>query len=136
MAQGISVYSAGGLIYHTVHERNGEYLEREYEKEIFSMLRDVDDCDPSSFGEPETLNPLIDDLDIVIREAEEKKDIEMANHLKEILVLCRLCLWNLGKFTLVISPFEYVPKEKYPSGIPKRYLKNIANAGILNSIKT
>lgn len=130
MVQGISIYSAGELLYHTVHERNGEYLERENQPEKFVVLKDIDDCDPSSFGEAEALQLLISDLDIVIFEAREKQDAELENHLKEILVLCRLCLWNLGSFTLVISPFEFVPDNKTPSELPEKYLKNIARAGL------
>jgi hypothetical protein len=130
MTQGISIYSAGELLYHTVHERNGDYLERENQPEKFKILKDIDDCDPSSFGEAEVLQSLILDLDLVIIEAQQKQDAELANHLKEILVLCRLCIWNLGKFTLIISPFEYVPDNKAPSELPEKYFKNISRAGL------
>ena len=130
MAQGISVYCKSKLIYHTFHEENGKYLERECEPEDFSILKDIDDSDPSSFSEVETLIALIDDLDIVIQEAEIKKDYELSNHLKEVMVLCRLCLWNLGEYTLIISPYEYIPKSEHPPSLPTKYESNIALAGI------
>lgn len=130
MTQGISVYKAEQLIYHSVHDRNGDYLERESEPENFLILKEVDDCSPSRFYTSEMFNALVTDLDIIIREAEDKNDFEIANHLKEILVLCRFCLWNVGEYDLVISPFEFIPNEKYPSEMPSKHFKNISKAGM------
>ncbi|MTI09935.1 hypothetical protein [Curvivirga aplysinae] len=127
--QGISVYERNGdkrLVYHTFHEKNGAYLERENESETFMVLTDVDDCDPSSFYTVESFVALIADLEQVIREASSQGDYELQNHLTEILVLCRFCLWNVGQFTLVISPFEYVPFEEIPSELPENYKKGLS----------
>lgn len=132
--QGISVYSRAedgnlALLYHAIHERNGDYLERENEPDRFLVLKDVDASDPSSFHTPDGLKNLLVDLDVVLAEAEAKGDVEMANCLKEIMVLCKLCLWNPGQFVLILSPYEYVPPEKFPDELPDKYKLNIANAG-------
>ncbi|MER3328692.1 MAG: hypothetical protein RIF34_03870, partial [Candidatus Kapaibacterium sp.] len=94
MTQGIALYSQANneLMYFTTHQRNGDYLEREADAGRFEMLAGVDDCDPSYFYTTENLSQLIRELDIVIGEAEKNIDTEISNHLKEILVLCRLCL--------------------------------------------
>lgn len=129
--QGISLYKrktvfftkTNTLLYHTYHERNGEYLEREGETNDFLVLSAIDDCDPSGFYTSEGLNDLILDLNKVIHIANKRGDSLAANHLKEILVLAKLCLWNLGEMILIISPYEYVPEEDYPKYMPEKYLK-------------
>ncbi len=131
MTQGIALYSQANnqLIYFTTHRRNGDYLEREADAGRFEMLAGVDDCDPSYFYTTENLSQLIRELDIIIGEAEKNLDTEISNHLKEILVLCRLCLWNFGDFVLVISPFETVSEDNIPKTIPNKFLLNISLVG-------
>lgn len=130
--QGISIYKRetadilSSPIYHTFHERNGKYLERENEPSKFLVLKDIDDCDPSEFYTSKGLNDLLSDLEIIVLEAKTEKDIEIANHLKEIVVLCKLCLWNIDAFVLIISPYEYLEDKQYPVGLPGRYKFNIS----------
>jgi hypothetical protein len=133
--QGISLYkrNADGstkLMYHTFHKRNGDYLEKEASAHIFSVLSQVDSCDPSSFHTEDSLNMLINDLDTALSEAKSNNDQEMCNHIKEIIVLSKLCLWNSGELILLMSPFEHISPDSYPSALPEKYKFNIANAGI------
>ncbi len=128
--QGISIYKNNNtLFYHTFHKDNGKYLERENEKEKFLVLYEVDDCSPSEFSDAASLNRLINDLNITIQEATLLNDIQSANHLKEIVVLCKMCLWNIDSFILVLSPFEYIPKEDYSKDLPQKYRESIASIG-------
>ena len=132
--QGISLYKKqvkqGAPLYHTFHKENGKYLEREREAEKFLVLGQVDDCDPSSFYDIQSLNALIEDLDIVILEADISGDTEASTHLKEILVLCRFCLWNIGEYVLHMSPYEILSTESYPTSLSEKYKFNISLAGL------
>ena len=133
--QGISVYRVGDdvsvdkPIYHTFHERNGEYLERENEPNRFRILAEIDDCDPNFFSGYDLLNNLILDLDSIIEEANLNNDGELSNHLKEVLVLCKLCVWNVNDFWLYISPYERVAPTNYPETIIEKFKYNISGAG-------
>lgn len=137
--QGISVYKIGESgsvakpVYHTFHERNGDYLERENEKQKYPLLGEVDDCDPSTFSGAEIIVSLMAELDLVVEEADGVGDLELANHLKEILVLCKLCVWNSGEMWIHMSPYEFVPPEKYPAEIPQKFRHNISRAGLLTN---
>lgn len=109
------------------HERNGQYLEREFDPEKFLILKDVDDCSPTELWQKDGLINFLHDLEIVITEAKENCDDEMSNHLKEVFVLAKFCLWNLDKFGLYLSPWGgTLSLDDYPQDIPEKYRYNIA----------
>ena len=47
-------------------------------------------------------------FETISNEAHSENDNEMCNHLKEIFVLCKLCLWNSGKFYLEFTPWGVI----------------------------
>ncbi|MFK7881835.1 hypothetical protein [Roseobacter sp.] len=109
--QGIAVYRRFGdekRLYACSHPRNGDYLEREEEFEKFSVLSEVDDCDPSGFYTEETLSALLNDLRVTILEAAKSDDVEILEHLEEILNMCKWCMNNIDYYALIISPYEIV----------------------------
>ena len=133
--QGISLYVAvqgkkdEKPFYHTFHKRNGDYLEREHEDDKFLFLFDVDDCDPSELSQPEHFIDFLHDLEIVISEARVKQDFEMVDHLNEIILMCKMGLWNTGKVLLIISPYEFFGDDQYPQGLPAKYKPGHSNSG-------
>ncbi|MCX8579130.1 hypothetical protein J3U35_06705 [Gilliamella sp. B2717] len=113
------------VLYRTFHENNGRYLEREGESGKFKILWNIDDASSSVFKEPQDINMLMDDLETVLDEAHSENDNEMCNHLKEIFVLCKLCLWNSGKFYLEFTPWGVI-LDSYPRCLPDKYRFNIS----------
>ncbi|WP_201586075.1 hypothetical protein [Psychrobacter jeotgali] len=111
------------VIYRSEHLRNSSFLERENDEDKFKILRYVDDCDPSILMKISEILELIEDLEIVIVEA--KHDIEISNHLKEIIFMCKLCIWNTNDFYLEISPWG-VNTDSYPKDLPEEYKFNIS----------
>jgi hypothetical protein len=91
------------VVYSTYHPRNGDFLERENDGDKFEILRYTDDCDPSVLTTTLDMLAFIDEIRIVISESEE--DNEMCNHLKEIIFMCKLCIWNIDEYYLEITPF-------------------------------
>ena len=130
--QSIIVYGEDGMLtgggrkifYQTSHERNSKYLEREGESKQFQVLCDVDNCDPSSFWTTELLLMLLHDLEIVLEEARAGDDKEVINHIKEIFILCKLCIWSEGKMSLYFTPYGSI--DDFPKDIPEKYRYNIA----------
>ena len=113
------------ILYRTFHESNGRYLERENESEKFKILWNVDDASPSVFKDTQDINMLMEDLKTVLDEAHSQNDNEMCNHLKEIFILCKLCLWNKGLFYLEFTPWG-VTLDSYPCNLPEKYRFNIS----------
>lgn len=113
------------ILYRTFHESNGRYLERENEPEKFKILWNVDDASPSVFKDTQDINMLMEDLKTVLDEAHSQNDNEMCNHLKEIFILCKLCLWNNGVFYLEFTPWG-VTLDSYPCNLPEKYRFNIS----------
>lgn len=111
------------VIYRSEHLRNSNFLERENDGDKFKILKYVDDCDPSILMKTSEILELIEDLEIVIIEA--KHDIEISNHLKEIIFMCKLCVWNIDYFYLEISPWG-VNTDTYPKDLPEEYRFNIS----------
>lgn len=93
----------GKVVYSTYHSRNGDFLERESDGDKFEILKYTDDCDPSALMTTLDMLTFIDELRIVMSESEE--DTEMCNHLKEIIFMCKLCIWNIDEYYLEITPF-------------------------------
>ncbi|PIT49918.1 hypothetical protein BHC46_01265 [Snodgrassella alvi] len=114
------------VLYRAIAENNTSYLEREDENEKFNKLWNVDDCSPTTFKSAEDIILLMKDIEIVLDEARKNNDIKICNHLKEIFVLCKICLWNINLFYLVFSPWGG-PAEMYPYVIPKKYRFNISD---------
>lgn len=92
----------GKVVYSTYHSRNGDFLERENDGDKFEILKYTDDCDPSALMTTLDMLTFIDELRIVMSESEE--DTEMCNHLKEIIFMCKLCIWNIDEYYLEITP--------------------------------
>ncbi|OCG60289.1 hypothetical protein [Gilliamella sp. Fer4-1] len=113
------------VLYRTFHENNGRYLEREDEPEKFKVLWNIDDSSPSVFKSNQDINMLMQDIEVVLNEAHSQNDNEMCNHLKEIFVLCKLCLWNNGMFYLEFTPWG-VKLDSYPSNLPDKFKFNIS----------
>ncbi len=112
------------VIYRSEHLRNSGFLERENDGEKFKVLRYVDDCDPSILMTVSDMLELIEDMKIVINES--KNDVEVNNHLKEIVFMCKLCIWNIDNFYLEISPWG-TNADTYPSDLPEEYRFNISS---------
>lgn len=91
------------VVYSIYHPRNGDFLERENDEDKFEILRYNDDCDPSALMTTLDMLALIDEIRIVISESEEDK--EMCNHLKEVIFMCKLCIWNIDEYYLELTPF-------------------------------
>ncbi|MCW2255567.1 hypothetical protein M2263_001658 [Providencia alcalifaciens] len=113
------------MLYRTFHERNSSYLERENEADKFKIIWNIDDGSPSFFMKSNDIVMLMQDIEILVQEACKNNDNEMLNHLKEIMVLCKLCLWNEGMFYLEFSPWGVV-LDSYPKEIPEKYRFNIS----------
>lgn len=64
-------------------------------------------------------------FETISNEAHSENDNEMCNHLKEIFVLCKLCLWNSGKFYLEFTPWGVI-LDSYPRCLPDKYRFNIS----------
>lgn len=47
------------------------------------------------------------DIEKVLKETYLNNN-KICNYLKEIFVVCRMCLWNYNKYFLVISPCDQV----------------------------
>lgn len=112
------------VVYRSEHLRNSNFLERENDSEKFKVLRYVDDCDPSILITTSDMLELIEDVKIVINES--KHDNEVINHLKEIIFMCKLCIWNISDFYLEISPWG-TDAGKYPTNLPEEYRFNISS---------
>lgn len=113
-------------LYRTFHIRNADYLERELEPDKFQVLWYIDDSSPTFIKDKSSLIKLMHDLELVIKEASLKNDIEMSNHLKEIFVLCKMCLWKENNhLKLIFSPFGF-QSDDYSLDIPERYRFNIS----------
>ncbi|WP_201598775.1 hypothetical protein [Psychrobacter vallis] len=93
----------GKIIYSVFHPRNGDVLERENDKDKFEILRYTDDCDPSALMTTLDILDFMKEIQIVMSESEN--DNEMSNHLKEIIFMCKLCIWNIDEYYLEITPF-------------------------------
>ena len=91
------------VVYSTYHSRNSSFLEREKDGDKFEILKYTDDCDPSVLMTTLDMLAFIDEIRIVISESEE--DNKMCNHLKEIIFMCKLCIWNIEEYYLEITPF-------------------------------
>ncbi|ATN00965.1 MULTISPECIES: hypothetical protein [Proteus] len=113
------------VLYRTFHERNARYLERENQSDKFKIIWNIDDASPSVFMNSDDLVSLLEDLEILVQEACKNNDHEILNHLKEIAVLCKLCLWNESLFYLEFSPWG-VSLDSYPTKIPEQYRFNIS----------
>ncbi|WP_025374273.1 hypothetical protein [Advenella mimigardefordensis] len=120
-----SLDSNDDVLYRTFHERNVNYLERENQADKFKIIWNIDDASPSVFKTPDDILLLLEDLESLVQEAFKNNDHEMLNHLKEIVVLCKLCLWNKGELYLEFSPWG-VNLDQYPSEIPEKYRFNIS----------
>lgn len=114
------------VLYRTFHERNASYLERENQSDKFKIIWNIDDASPSFFMKSDDIVMLMQDIEILIQEACNNNDNEILNHLKEIMVLCKLCLWNEGAFYLEFSPWG-VMLDSYPKSIPEKYRFNISD---------
>lgn len=112
------------VIYRSDHLRNGDFLEREKDGEKFNILRYVDDCSHTTLTEVPEILKLMNDIDVVIRESQIDKEI--CNHMKEIIFLCKLCIWNRDDFYLELSPWG-ADINTYPSELPERYRFNISS---------
>lgn len=86
------------ILYITVHNNNEKYLDREDEFEEFSRLCKVDDCSPTIYETVEDLQLLMKDIEKVLKETYLNNDDKICNHLKEIFVVCRMCLWNYDRY--------------------------------------
>ena len=65
------------------------------------------------------------DIEKVLKETYLNNN-KICNFLKEIFVVCRMCLWNYNKYFLVISPWG--PGYKFdPSVIPKKYRLSLSD---------
>lgn len=113
------------VLYRTFHENNGRYLEREGESGKFKILWNIDDASSSVFKDTQDIRMLMKDLETVLDEAHSQNDNEMCNHLKEIFVLCKLCLWNSSIFYLEFTPWG-VTLDSYPRSLPDKYRFNIS----------
>lgn len=91
-------------LYTTVHNNNDKYLDREDKFEEFNRLCNVDDCSPTIYETVEDLQLLMKDIEKVLKETYLNNN-KICNYLKEIFVVCRICLWNYNKYFLVISPW-------------------------------
>ena len=116
--------NSDSIVYRSYHPRNGSFLEKESEREKFQILRYVDDCSKTTLMTTIEILKLIEDIGIVI--CESTNDNEVCNHLKEIIFMCKLCIWNEGDFYLEISPWG-VGLETYPSSLPEQYRFNISS---------
>lgn len=115
----------GVFFYRTFHDRNGTYLEREGDAGKFLILWNVDDASNTVLTKSSDFINLLKDIEIVLAEADSNGDFEISNHLKEIFVLCKFCLWNEGRFFLEFTPWGCL-LESYPSIIPEKYRFNIS----------
>ena len=115
---------ANEVVYRTYHSRNGSFLEKEDDGGKFQILRYVDDCSKTALMTTPEILKLIEDVEIVIDES--KNDNEICNHLKEIIFLCKLCVWNDEDFYLEISPWG-ADLNTYPSDLPEQYRFNISS---------
>lgn len=107
-------------IYRCFHPENGSLLEKEGEKERYEMLCHVDNASNIIFKNQINLTALLSDLEIVIKEITESENKQILNHLKEIMVLAKFCLWNLGDVYLEFSPWG-VDLGCYPDSLPEKY---------------
>lgn len=65
------------------------------------------------------------DIEKVLKETYLNNN-KICNYLKEIFVVCRMCLWNYNKYFLVISP--WVPGYKFDSSvIPEKYRLSLSD---------
>lgn len=108
-------------LYSIYHERNGKYLEREGEATKFKILPSFDDT--SSTVLFDEFMDLLNDLIILLEEAKQNNDTEIVLHILEIIVLCKFCIWNDGKYNLTFSPWG---GGSYPEKIPKNIRQSIA----------
>lgn len=114
-------------LYQTFHERNGIYLEKDGCSEKFKILSNVDDASNTFLTKRDDYLRLMSDLEIVIGEAHLNGDKEICNHLKEIFVLCKLCLWDSNdNLKIIFSPWGFA-SDKYPLDIPEKYRFNISS---------
>jgi|GEM_PF-2287872 len=112
------------VVYRTYHSRNGSFLERENDGEKFQILRYVDDCSKMALMTVPEILKFIEDIRIIL--GESSNDNEICNHLKEIVFLCKLCIWNDKDFYLEISPWG-ADLNTYPSDLPEQYRFNISS---------
>ncbi|MGE9657728.1 hypothetical protein BHC47_05385 [Snodgrassella alvi] len=113
-------------LYTTVYDNNDKYLDREDEFEEFNRLCNVDDCSPTIYETVEDFQLLMKDIEKVLKEAYLNNDNKMCNHLKEIFVLCKMCLWNYDRYFLKFSPWGQ-NYDYYPSIIPEKYRLSISD---------
>lgn len=106
------------------HPKNSKYLEREDEADTYKLLSDVDNVSNATFVKNEEFAKLIGELVRVINEAKMSGDNDVVNHLKEIIVLCKLCLWSDSVVFIEFSPFG-VSSEKYPELLPEGCLNSL-----------
>lgn len=111
------------VVYSSFHPRNGKFLERESDGDKFKILKFTDGCDPSALMTVSEILIFIEDIRIVI--GESRNDNEMCNHLKEIIFMCKLCVWNIDDFYLEITPFGI--GIDYPIALPEKYRFNISS---------
>lgn len=66
---------------------------------------------------------LISDVEKV-KGLDNNLELDMLNHLNEIIFLAKLCIWNLGDYTLELSPFSD-GYGQYPIDLPEKYRYSI-----------
>lgn len=86
----------------------------------------MDDCSSTIYETVEDFQLLMKDIGKVLKEAYLNNDDKICNHLKEIFVVCRMCLWNYDRYFLVISLWG--PRyELNSSVIPEKYRLSISD---------
>lgn len=129
----ITDISSDEIIYVSYLDGNGKYLEKE-DNPGFKILSLVTDIDNGTFcSDAESFKYLLKDLLIILEEAKKDDDIRMVNHIKEIIVLTNLCLWNSSGVFKKVSFALAIVHSYYGGWHQKKVYKRIYDFSCIDS---
>ncbi|RJG37350.1 hypothetical protein [Motilimonas pumila] len=97
----------GSPVYCTYHKHNHLVFDSFEGSSKFEIVNAVDEVSPTSLMQEQHILKLMDELKALMALDIASSHQGLRNHLKEVLVLCKFCIWNPGKYILHITPFGF-----------------------------
>ena len=116
MSAAISTRTSAPL-YSCFHPDNLQVFEDFSGDERFEIINGFDDASPTHLNSIEQILQFMSELALLTALPLCQQHPALHNHLLEVLVLCKLCIWHPNSYTLTISPFGY-NKSAYPAALP------------------
>lgn len=104
-------------LYCCYHPENTAVFEDFCGDERFEIINALDEASPTQLSTSESILQLINEIMRLTQLPIYQQHPSLHHHLLEVLVLCKLCVWDPGRYILTLSPFGY-NKAVYPAALP------------------